>query len=101
MAASLSFESPAGALPEAADCFISRLHLHEYVDDELALDVPGSAVREIILGHILYCPGCMRLEQQVRSMRVRLRELGDRLLQQADEQPSAEFRARIARLLAG
>jgi len=37
----------------------------------------------------------------VRSMRVRLRELGDRLLQQADEQPSAEFRARVARLLAG
>ena len=91
----------AGSLPLAADCFISRLHLHDYVDGEIGADHTGSALREIILGHLALCPRCARLEHQLRAFRVRLRALGERMTEQADEQPSPEVRARIARLLAG
>jgi hypothetical protein len=93
--------SPAGSLPLAADCFISRLHLHDFVDGELDTDVPGSALREIILEHLVHCTRCARLEQQVRGLRVRLRAVGQRLDDHPDERPSAEFRARMSRLLAG
>ena len=92
---------PAGSLPLAADCFISRLHLHDYVDGEIDSDHSGSALREIILAHLALCPRCTRLERQVRAFRLRLRMLGERPAPPAEEQPSAEFRARIARLLAG
>jgi len=97
----ISLFPPAGSLPLAADCFISRLHLHDYVDGEIGADHTGSALREIILGHLALCPRCARLEHQLRAFRVRLRALGERMTEQADEQPSPEFRARIARLLAG
>ena len=97
----ITVSSPAGSLPLAADCFISRLHLHDFVDGELDTDVPGSALREIILGHLVHCPRCARLEQQLRGMRMRLRQSAERAQQQAEERPTDEFRARMARLLAG
>lgn len=93
--------SPAGSLPLAADCFITRLHLHDFVDGELDTDLPGSALREIILDHLVHCTRCARLEQQVRAMRVRLHAVGQRLADRPEERPSAEFRARMTRLLAG
>lgn len=93
--------SPAGSLPLAADCFISRLHLHEFVDGELDSDVPGTAQREIIHGHLLECARCARLEQSLRAFRRRLRACGERAGQTAEERASPEFRARMARLLAG
>lgn len=96
-----SRNTPAGSLPLAADCFISRLHLHEYVDGELDSEFPGSALREIIRGHLLACPRCARLEQQVRAFRVRLRACGARVWRHAEERASPEFRARMTRLLAG
>jgi anti-sigma factor RsiW len=97
----IAVSSPAGSLPLAADCFISRLHLHDFVDGELDADVPGTALREIILAHLVHCPRCARLEQQLRGMLLRVRECGERLSQQADERASPQFRARMARLLAG
>lgn len=92
---------PAGSLPLAADCFITRLHLHDFVDGEIGADQTGSALREIILAHLALCPRCTRLEGQVRAFRERLHALGERLAEHIDEQPSLEFRARMARLLAG
>jgi anti-sigma factor RsiW len=77
------------------------LHLHDYVDGEIGADHTGSALREIIHGHLALCPRCARLEHQLRAFRLRLRTLGARVNEQPDEQPSPEFRARIARLLAG
>jgi hypothetical protein len=92
---------PAGSLPLAADCFISRLHLHDYVDGELDTDVPGSALREIIHAHLRHCARCARLEQQVRALRLRLREYAASTATDAEERVSPEFRARMTRLLAG
>jgi hypothetical protein len=92
---------PAGSLPLAADCFISRLHLHDYVDGELDSDLPGSALREIIHAHLRHCARCARLERQVRALRLRLRECAVRTAAAAEERASPEFRARMTRLLAG
>lgn len=92
---------PAGSLPLAADCFITRLHLHDYVDGEIGAEHSGSALREIILDHLVLCPRCARLEHQLRLFRLRLLAVGARLTEQVEEMPSPEFRARIARLLAG
>ena len=92
---------PAGSLPLAADCFISRLHLHDYVDGELDTDVPGSALREIISAHLRHCARCARLEQQVRALRRRLHEYAAGAAANAEERVSPEFRVRMTRLLAG
>ena len=92
---------PAGSLPLAADCFISRLHLHDYVDGELDTDVPGSALREIIHAHLQHCARCARLEVQVRALRLRLRAYAASTTADAEERVSPEFRARMTRLLAG
>jgi len=100
-ALSPSVSPPAGSLPLAADCFISRLHLHDFVDGELDRDVPGTALRAIIHAHLSHCPRCARLERQVRAFRLRLRAVGDRASRQTEERTTPEFRARVARLLAG
>jgi hypothetical protein len=71
------------------------------VDGELDTDIPGSALREVILGHIAHCPRCERLEQQLRALRRRLRAYGIALADSPEERASPEFRARMARLLAG
>jgi anti-sigma factor RsiW len=91
---------PKSVFPLAADCFTSRLHLHAYVDGELDSDIPGAAFREVISGHLAHCERCARLEAQLRAMRQRLRECGASGVP-ADERPSDEFRAKMARLLAG
>ncbi|AMW05518.1 hypothetical protein GEMMAAP_13290 [Gemmatimonas phototrophica] len=93
--------SPCRSLPLAADCFTSRLHLHAYVDGELDTDIPGSALREVILGHIAHCPRCERLEQQLRALRQRLHAHGVRVADLPEERATPEFRERMARLLAG
>ena len=92
---------PAGSLPLAADCFISRLHLHDFVDGEIGADHTGSALREIILSHLALCPRCAQLERQLRALRLRLHTLGERLAGHEDERPTAEFLARMTQLLAG
>ena len=91
----------AGSLPLAADCFTSRLHLHAYVDGELDTETAGSALREVILGHIAQCARCERLEWQLRAMRHRLRRYGASMAQLADDRATPEFRARMKCLLAG
>jgi anti-sigma factor RsiW len=91
--------STAGSLPLAADCFISRLHLPDLVDGELDGDAPGTALREVILEHLVACPRCARLAQQLRAFRERLHRVADAL--RAEERMSDDFRARAARLLAG
>jgi anti-sigma factor RsiW len=92
---------PAGFCPLAADCFTSRLHLHAFVDGELDTDIPGSALREVILEHLAHCPRCERVERQLRALRRRLLAHGIDMAQLAEERASPEFRARMARLLAG
>ena len=77
------------------------MHLHDFVDGEIGADHTGSALREIILAHLTLCPRCTRLEHQVRAFRERLHSVGERLAEHIDELPSPEFRARMARLLAG
>lgn len=94
-------DSPEPVCPLAADCFTSRLHLHAYVDGELDSDIPGSALREVILSHLAHCERCARLEVLLRALRHRLREYGETLAHQADERASPDFRARLSRLLAG
>jgi len=77
------------------------LHLHDFVDGEIGADHTGSALREIILCHLARCPRCAQLERQLRAFRLRLHALGERLAERADERPTAEFVARMTRLLAG
>jgi hypothetical protein len=70
------------------------------VDGELESDIPGAAFREVILSHLAHCERCARLEGQLRVMRRRLRACGASEVP-ADERPRDEFRAKMARLLAG
>jgi hypothetical protein len=71
------------------------------VDGEIGADRTGSALRTLITAHLAVCPRCMRLERQVRAFRARLLAIGSWQSGSMIEQPSPEFRARMARLLAG
>ena len=87
--------------PLSADCFTCRLHLHAFVDGELDTDIPGSALRELVFAHLRECARCQRVERQLRAMREALLRHARRSAELDGERASAEFHARMARLLAG
>lgn len=71
------------------------------MDGELDTDIPGSALRELVHGHLRECARCQRVERQLRAMRDALLKHAQRMAEHEGERASPEFRARLARLLAG
>jgi predicted anti-sigma-YlaC factor YlaD len=99
------------ALPAAA-CPAVRAHLDAYVDDELVADAgvggavdgaspPAALSPSQIIDHLVLCPPCRILAQQVRAQKRRLRLLAARLAAQPEERASDALRARVDRLRAG
>lgn len=98
------------SLPSAA-CAAVRERLDAYVDDELVIDAGvevahSGSVRTAfgpsqIIDHLVLCPPCRVLAQQLRAQKQRLRLLAMRVASRAEERASDALRERVERLRAG
>jgi hypothetical protein len=98
------------SLPSAA-CHAVRARLDAYVDDELVADAGVEMARSAsardtlsateIIDHLVLCPPCRVLAQQLRAQKQRLRLMATRVATRPDERASEALRERIERLRAG
>jgi predicted anti-sigma-YlaC factor YlaD len=91
----------AGLIHPGADCTTTRMHLHEFVDDELDTGPCRPVLRALLVAHLTNCQGCARLERQLQILSRRLRVYAQRTATCPDELPSPAFRERITRMLSG